>query len=542
MTRTCSGTWSTNPVKCVGVSCGPAPQVSHASVTTTGQTYLETSTYTCDPGYSLLSSSSVLTCTANRTWSSEDMIICAPLVCDILTLPAFTEIAQDNNLGPDNIGDVFGYELSTESPTGSPIPETPDGVYQQGDEVSTKCVDGYIMFTTPINKTTIVSTRLRCLEGNWTTAGDQNIICLPTFCSNFSVLPNMAVVEVVNEPVVKAKYRCLSGYGLESLAPVGTEKVVTEFFAYCTENLGWEIPPGVQAGCVPIGCGPILLPLGSGLQTSTDYSSIPGSKVTISCQPALYQKITDSPASQRVIECLGDGNWSLSNENVTCAPCNQSENAAGIPNSVLKVNPHSAEKGYTAEVSCASDFLMPGISRFVRCGFVNGSPTWMGVENITRCLQTRWVNPDSTDNIVKVPVYLDLMETGVEGCTTIKKVKEDVIRLEFGQVYFAHKLNHFAAKFRFKTDSNGFASLKFAYSMASGDSNDDYIIPLPEQDSISVGEVCTICNKLNVTFMSYQVSKNGKILTEVAAKYYKEIIYFSVGFNVEVFEVDINYF
>ena len=126
-------------------------------------------------------------------------------------------------------------------------------------------------------------------------------------------------------------------------------------------------------------------------QTPPAYSSLVGSKVTLSCQPPLYQNITDE-ALQNVVQCLDDGHWSLDNVTLTCAPCNQSKDGTGIAHSILEVNAGGKNIGDTAELSCAADFMLPGVSRTVQCGSDNGSPTWLGLENVT-CLQIRWDNP-----------------------------------------------------------------------------------------------------------------------------------------------------
>ena len=276
----CSGTWDTNIVNCMGVSCGPAPQVNHASVKTTGHAYRDTARYTCNAGYFMNSSSSVMTCLANGTWSVE-LVTCAPLMCDSSTLPTFSEIIQvdsidvlGNNIPYDGNkigGEIFGYPSQAKiTPTRFSSTESPDIVYQQDDEIKIKCVVGYTLFTTPVSEA-LMSTNLKCSEGNWTTVFDHNIICLPDYCTELPLVQN-SVVELWNVPFVKAKHVCLSGYGFEAIpdqSSPGVSEQVTEFSIYCFEDKGWDIPPMVMVECVPVGCGPIYLLVESGLQVRT---------------------------------------------------------------------------------------------------------------------------------------------------------------------------------------------------------------------------------------------------------------------------------
>ena len=281
-------------MRCLGVPCGPAPHVNHASVNATGHAYRDTAAYTCNAGYFLNSSSSVMTCLANGTWSVE-LVTCAPLMCDSSMLPTFSEIIVEttrasstvratfpavatlppNRLGNDISGEdntigsnTFGHPIQPNIiiPTEFAAAESPDIVYQQDDEVNIKCVDGYTLFTTPVLEA-VMSTNLKCSEGNWTPVFDRDIICLPDYCTQLPSLHN-SVVDLRNEPIVEAKYVCLSGYGFElpdqSLELVSEQ--VTEFSIYCYSNIGWDIPPQGIAECVSEGCGPINLPVDSVLQ------------------------------------------------------------------------------------------------------------------------------------------------------------------------------------------------------------------------------------------------------------------------------------
>ena len=56
------------------LTCGQPPEVSHATVKTTGTGYLDNATYTCASGYQS-DGQHVLDCTKNATWEG-DKITC----------------------------------------------------------------------------------------------------------------------------------------------------------------------------------------------------------------------------------------------------------------------------------------------------------------------------------------------------------------------------------------------------------------------------------------------------------------------------------
>ena len=224
-----------------------------------------------------------MTCLANGTWSPE-VVVCAPMMCDIATLPAFSEVVAQtarvsttttittttNYLNIVDRSDIFGYPAhSKTTTTESSRLETPETVFQQDDEIEIKCADGYIMFNAFFFQTEMLSTNLKCSEGKWMADLNQDFICLPVICAQVPAVQN-AVVEVRNEPDVEAKYVCLNGYGLEdkpAQTTAGVNEPATEFSIYCSGDTGWEIPPVL--GCFPVGCGPISLPVQSGLQVNT---------------------------------------------------------------------------------------------------------------------------------------------------------------------------------------------------------------------------------------------------------------------------------
>ncbi|RUS90659.1 hypothetical protein EGW08_001559 [Elysia chlorotica] len=551
----CDGIWYANELKCVGVSCGPAPEVSHASVNTTGDAPLETATYTCDPGYYLNSSSSVLTCLSNGTWSLE-VVTCAQLMCDAAMLPAFTEVfvgtgsattikpssfVPSDRLGTSEIQD----SLETSWP--STIQST---VYEQGEEVKIRCIEGYLMFTTSINQAQMLFTMFKCFEGTWTSVFNLDVICLPEYCTGLPFVSN-ADIELWNQPDAGAKYRCSTGYVFETITMQGLLEVVPEISIYCYEGLGWEDSPAIQVGCIPVVCGSIGLPVGSGLQVPPDHPASFGSKVTLACVPPLYQNTTDAEA-QKVVECLADGSWSLGDVTLTCAPCDQSWDAAGIPHSVLEVNSYNDAIviGDTGELSCVSGFMLPGISRTVQCGSVDGTPTWLDLENAT-CLQTRFVESvdfinkkgTSVENYITVPVHLELMNTGLEGCAELKRIVAHRIWVSLEEVQRKNKRNLYPARASFlNDDKTTITKMTIEYSLP----DEKVIIPqkmsLLEEDYIFVDNITTLCLKLNVTDSTFQVSKDGKMLMEEYAVRYKDITYFATGINLEVFEINITYF
>ena len=55
----------------VELTCGQPPEVSHATVKTTGLGYMDKATYTCATGYQSDGQQHVLVCRANATWEGD---------------------------------------------------------------------------------------------------------------------------------------------------------------------------------------------------------------------------------------------------------------------------------------------------------------------------------------------------------------------------------------------------------------------------------------------------------------------------------------
>ncbi|XP_064386419.1 uncharacterized protein LOC135334961 isoform X2 [Halichondria panicea] len=80
-----SGTWEPVPT-CVAVDCGPLNPPSNGAVdTSSGTTFMMTATYTCNTGYNIVGSDT-RTCGEDKTWT-PDAPTCTPVDCGPLTVP-----------------------------------------------------------------------------------------------------------------------------------------------------------------------------------------------------------------------------------------------------------------------------------------------------------------------------------------------------------------------------------------------------------------------------------------------------------------------
>lgn len=77
--------WAGDLPKCDRVSCGPPPQIPHASIDGKDYKYGGTVIYKCDVGYEMTGVSRS-TCQSDRIWSYATPK-CLPISCDRLNLP-----------------------------------------------------------------------------------------------------------------------------------------------------------------------------------------------------------------------------------------------------------------------------------------------------------------------------------------------------------------------------------------------------------------------------------------------------------------------
>ena len=137
-------------ITCVGISCGPAPNVSHATVAESGRNFPGQATYTCDAGYVLTSAASTRTCSQDGNWSLED-VVCDPVTCDTPTAPSHAKISLD----------VAQQER-----------------YNHGDSVTYSCQAGHVILPAlswGLRNTTGVIT---CEDGIWTIT-EPNALRIP---------------------------------------------------------------------------------------------------------------------------------------------------------------------------------------------------------------------------------------------------------------------------------------------------------------------------------------------------------------------------
>ena len=82
----------------VELTCGQPPEVSHATVKTTGSGYMDKATYTCATGYQSDGQQHALVCTKNATWDG-DKIECTgnKASCNLHIVRSFSVAQTFNN-------------------------------------------------------------------------------------------------------------------------------------------------------------------------------------------------------------------------------------------------------------------------------------------------------------------------------------------------------------------------------------------------------------------------------------------------------------
>ncbi|GFO28879.1 sushi, von Willebrand factor type a, egf and pentraxin domain-containing protein 1 [Plakobranchus ocellatus] len=329
--------WSKDKIICIGVECGAAPNVSHATVTGTDYRYPSQVTYTCDLGYSLRSSASTRTCKQDGSWSQED-VMCEPVVCDPPTLPAFTV------LSPDAVNSLTSYV--------------------HGDSVTFSCQDNHISIPASSESLKNTSIFVTCDEGNWTMK-DRREPSL--FCIACNVPPNVnhSTWEIPTERPVKVQYTCESGY----VFPAKNTDNLT-----CMENTrSWSGFGDVH--CEPVDCGePQTAANATFTKTGSRYKDTVGYNCSLG-----YRGVSGD--QQRT--CDEHGNWT--GELIVCQEWN-----CESPPLLSSAHISYTETGFqsSAVYSCEAGFAFQS---FTAIGAV---PETSLSENVTCNENREWVNAE----------------------------------------------------------------------------------------------------------------------------------------------------
>ncbi|XP_066283044.1 sushi, von Willebrand factor type A, EGF and pentraxin domain-containing protein 1-like [Branchiostoma lanceolatum] len=188
-------TWSGTEPKCQSVTCSSLLAPVYGSVRAPGNTYGDTATISCEPGYELIGDS-VRTCEASGLWSGSTPL-CQRKCCSALSVP---------------FGDYVG-------------------TICYNDTITFNCDPGYEMFG---------ATGATCNEtGHWDTAVPQ---CQKVCCNSSPVIPNGQLTT--------ARGNCFNDVGLVDCS-VGYVNYGNDIL-YCNASGQWE---GKMPQCQQMCCG-----------------------------------------------------------------------------------------------------------------------------------------------------------------------------------------------------------------------------------------------------------------------------------------------
>ena len=234
-------------VMCVPIFCGPAPNISHATLVESGRNVTSQAIYTCDEGYVLKSAASSRTCNKDGNWSQED-VVCEPARCAPPVAPTNGEIHRDRRHRD---------------------------LYDHGDTVTYSCQGGNTMLPATSHGKRSTTSVMTCEDGNWTLA-DPNARCIS--CDDPPDVAHATWELPSSETAVRVFYSCESGYNFSA----GGGNSLT-----CSETTGVWLQ-GDVVRCEPIDCGE---PPSTGNVTFTIISGTKyNDSVTYSCKSG-YVKV-----------------------------------------------------------------------------------------------------------------------------------------------------------------------------------------------------------------------------------------------------------
>ncbi|XP_051818518.1 sushi, von Willebrand factor type A, EGF and pentraxin domain-containing protein 1 [Antechinus flavipes] len=383
-----NGVWSHSPPTCELVKC-PSPQdVINGKYVLNGLTYLSTTTYSCDSGYSL-QGPSVIECKATGTWNP------APPVCELVFCgdpPAIKDAFIEGNnftfgntvtykckeghtlVGTETIeclasgvwseNDQQCLAVSCDEPPSveHASPETSHRLY--GDVAYYYCADGYSLAG---------NSQLHCdAQGQWVPLEGQAVPhCIADFCEKppavlYSILESVSKARFAAGSIVS--FKCMEGFILNTSAKIE-----------CMRGGHWK-PSPMSIQCIPVRCGepPSIK---NGYASGSNYSF--GAVVAYSCNRGFYIK------GEKKSTCEATGQWG--SRIPTCHPvsCNEPPK---IENGFVE---HSTGKVFESEVryQCNPGYKMVGNPIFV----CQANRQWYG-ESPPTCIPLSCGKPPSLQN------------------------------------------------------------------------------------------------------------------------------------------------
>ncbi|KAI8515762.1 hypothetical protein Bbelb_065750 [Branchiostoma belcheri] len=231
------GIWDGNPATCTAVKCHPLSNPFNGFVTGSNS-YGDVVKFTCEPGYKLVGTSS-LTCLSDGTWDGK-LPTCTAVQCPLVSPPTNGFVTGSNSYG---------------------------------DVVSFTCEPGYKL---------VGPSSLTCLsDGTW---NGKSPTCTAVQCPLLSP-PTNGILTGTNSYGDVANFTCEPGYKL-----VGTSSLT------CLSDGTWD---GTSPTCAAVQCSPLLNPINGLMSGSNSYGDV----VNFTCEPG-YKLVGTSS-----LTCLSDGTW-----------------------------------------------------------------------------------------------------------------------------------------------------------------------------------------------------------------------------------------
>ncbi|GFO07402.1 sushi, von Willebrand factor type a, egf and pentraxin domain-containing protein 1 [Plakobranchus ocellatus] len=568
--KTCQANaeWSTNIVECVPENvniCSEPPVRDNTLFSYNSRAEGAVAVYTCNTGYSVHNAESV--CNIDGRWT-EPQIACDPIICDQPNSLGSSYILNDlrnTSLGVSVVHICLeGFSSSTRFPLIStcmaggswsdakgfcqpvvtdinafcegepPVIEYSETLplkrYHVGEIVRYDCRAGYF----PVPPADVFFHT--CLPGGvWS---DELLQCVPTLCATTSP-PFFLTTEFVglkksptHSEMIAGIYKCSEGYSRIGGTLAGNDNY--EMHVNCSTLTGWETLPELTADCEIIDCGSIDLPTHwQGINTR--YSTTYGSTAEVSCRPPLYQAIPDRELNNTAV-CGSSGNWSISDINLSCAPCNQSAHALNIPNGYFEILT-SLEGTYWDEAILHCERGFKRINKdFAYCESIDGQPSWTGVED-SRCAQTDWWNFGQPDDGAYIfPVDNEGISDSLTACATLTFGNASIFKMSFREKK-AHQNSSLIARVLYEAKED---LVKFQYQ----DNNQEPPIATAKRLQLALlneGEEASLCFHLEAANDKIKFSKNGRELMTMSVYNYHYIYRLRISDGLTLQEVHLTY-
>uniref|UniRef100_A0A8C5QR88 E-selectin n=1 Tax=Leptobrachium leishanense TaxID=445787 RepID=A0A8C5QR88_9ANUR len=315
-----SGSWSSDVPTCQAVFC-PVPSIPEQGSMECedefmGLQYKSKCTFTCDEGFHLIGSESIL-CTSSRSWSS-DAPICQAVVCPVPSIPEQGSMECDDELkgfqynskctftcnegfflnGPESIRCTSSGSWSSDAPTCQALVCQMPSIPEQG---SLECEDEFIGLR-DISKCTF-----SCDEG-FHLIGSESILCTSTGSWSSDAPTCQAVICQIPSIPEQGSMECddeFRGHQYDSKCTFTCNK---GFFLngpesiHCTSSGSWSSDaPTCQAVVCPV---PSIPEQGS-MKCDDEFTGLQyNSKCTFTCNEGFTLIGSES------IQCTSFGHWS----------------------------------------------------------------------------------------------------------------------------------------------------------------------------------------------------------------------------------------